>query len=390
MHQYDKMSVVGLIFSNIHDKNIPELTKSRTMASIPFGGRYRLIDFPLSNMVNSGITNIGVIAHSNYRSLMEHIATGKDWDLARRSGGIKLLPPYVTAFANSTNSLYTTRLEALIGVNEFISGCSEDYVVLSDCDCVCNFDIKSMVDYHLSTGADATFAVKRQFASKSIRGSSTVGPKNHLIIESDETGRITDVAEYSNNAVSGYCDLYMNICVMRRRYLEELLYDASAHGYKSFYRDVIGRNMMKDDYRIYSYTGYFTSIDTLSSYYFCNMDLLSSTFRKQLFKVENRPIYTNVQNSPPTVYKSTANVKNSLIADGCIIEGNVENSILFRGVKIGKGTSVSNCILMQDTLTGENVDLRYVICDKKAVIRDGRLLCGYERMPLFINKEAIV
>ena len=124
------MSIVGIIFSNIHDKNIPELTRIRTMASIPFGGRYRLIDFPLSNMVNSGITNIGVIAHSNYRSLMDHIGTGKDWDLARRSGGIKILPPYVTAFANSTNSLYTTRLEALIGVNEFIRGCTEDYVVL--------------------------------------------------------------------------------------------------------------------------------------------------------------------------------------------------------------------------------------------------------------------
>ncbi len=384
------MSVVGIIFSNIHDKNIPELTRQRTMASVPFGGRYKLIDFPLSNMVNAGITNIGVIAHSNYRSLMDHIGTGKDWDLARRSGGIKILPPYVTAFANSANSLYTTRLEALISVNDFISGCNEDYVVLSDCDSVCNFDIKAMLDYHQSTGADATFAVKRQFVAKSGKGTGGIAPKNHLIIESDETGRITDVASYSDSAVSGYCNLYMNICIMRKKYLEELLYDASAHGYKSFYRDVIVRNVLKDDYRVYNYDGYFATIDTLSAYFFCNMDLLSSPFRKQIFKVKNRPIYTSVQNSPPTVYKSSANVKNSLVADGCIIEGTVENSILFRGVKIGKGTSVSNCILMQDTLTGENVDLRYVICDKKAVIRDGRLLCGYDRMPLFINKEAIV
>jgi glucose-1-phosphate adenylyltransferase len=360
------------------------------MASIPFGGRYRLIDFPLSNMVNSGITNIGVIAHSNYRSLMDHIGTGKDWDLARRSGGIKVLPPYITAFANTSNSLYTTRLEALIGISEFINGCTEDYVVLSDCDCVCNFDIKSMVDYHLSTGADATFAVKRQFAAKSSAGILPFIAKNHLLIESDETGRITDVAEYRSASVSGYCDLYMNICVMRKRYLEDILYDASAHGYKSFYKDVIAKNLIKADYRIYSYNGYYSSIDTLSSYYYCNMDLLSAPFRKQLFKVESRPIYTSVQNSPPTLYKSTAEVKNSLIADGCIIEGKVENSILFRGVKIGKGTTVSNCILMQDTLTGENVDLRYVISDKKAVIRDGRLLCGCDRMPLFINKEAIV
>ncbi len=384
------MSVVGIIFSNIQDKNIPELTRSRTMASVPYGGRYRLIDFSLSNMVNSGITNIGVIAHSNYRSLIDHIGTGKDWDLARRTGGIKILPPYITAFANSSNSLYTSRLEALIGISEFISGCSEDYVVLSDCDSVCNFDIKAMVDYHQSTGADATFAVKRQFAAKTGKGLDGTISKSHLFIETDDSGRITDVASYGDNSVSGYCDLYMNICVMRKRYLEELIYDAAAHGYKSFYRDIIAKNMLKDDYRVYNYDGYFVSIDTLSAYYFSNMDLLSSPFRKQLLKSRERPIYTSVQNSPPTLYKDTADVKNSLVADGCIIEGKVENSILFRGVKIGKGTSVSNCILMQDTLTGENVDLRYVICDKKVVIRDGRLLCGYERMPMFINKEAIV
>ena len=148
--------------------------------------------------------------------------------------------------------------------------------------------------------------------------------------------------------------------------------------------------MIKDDYRIYSFDGYYLTIDSISAYFLGNMDLLSAPYRKQLFKDQNSPIYTSVQNSPPTIYKGNANVKNSLIADGCIIEGTVENSVLFRGVKIGKGTSVSNCILMQDTLTGENVDLRYVITDKKVVIRDGRLLCGYDRMPLFINKEAIV
>ena len=384
------MSVVGIIFSNIQDKNVPELTKSRTAASIPFGARYRMIDFPLSNMVNSGITNIGVIAHSNYRSLMDHIGTGKDWDLARRTGGIKILPPYVTAFANSKNSLYTTRLEALIGIREFINGCDEDYVVLSDCDTICNFDIKSLVEFHQSTGADATLAVKRQFAAKTSRSFYGTTPKNYLIVESDDSGRITDVASYSDSAVSGYCDLYMNICVMRKKYLEELLYDASAHGYTSFYRDVIAKNIIKDDYRVYNYDGYYMSIDSLAAYYFCSMDLLSAPFRKQLLKNNERPIYTSIQNSPPTLYKGSADVKNSLVADGCIIEGKVENSILFRGVKIGKGTSVSNCILMQDTLTGENVDLRYVISDKKVVIRDGRLLCGYERMPLFLNKEAII
>ena len=136
------MTAAGLIFSNIHDINISEMTRRRTMASVPFGGRYRLIDFALSNMVNSGVSKVGVITHNNYQSLMDHIGTGKDWDLARRSGGIKILPPFITAYENSVaNSLYTTRLEALMGVMNFISRCKEDYIILSDCDVICNINI---------------------------------------------------------------------------------------------------------------------------------------------------------------------------------------------------------------------------------------------------------
>ena len=124
------MEVAGLIFSNIHTSSIPELTGVRTMASVPFGCRYRLVDFPLSNMVNSGITKIGIITHNNYQSLMDHIGTGKDWDLARRSGGIKILPPFITTYDGNGGRLYTSRLEALMGVTNFISRCTEDYIVL--------------------------------------------------------------------------------------------------------------------------------------------------------------------------------------------------------------------------------------------------------------------
>ena len=149
-------SVAGLIFSNIHDKNITELTGSRTMASIPFACRYRLIDFALSNMVNSGISNIQVITHYNYHSLMDHLGTGKDWDLARRNGGIKLLPPYITAYANGANQLYSTRLEAIKSVIFPISRLTEEYIVLSDSDVICNIDIKDLVKTHIDTGADVT------------------------------------------------------------------------------------------------------------------------------------------------------------------------------------------------------------------------------------------
>ncbi len=374
-------SVVGIIFSNIHDHNVSELTRRRTMASVPFGCRYRLIDFTLSNIVNSGITHVGVVTHYNYQSLMDHIGTGKDWDLARRSGGIKILPPYITAFANAQNSLYNTRLEAVKSMLEFVSCCTEEYVLLSDCDVVCNIDLNEIINDHISSGADITMAVKRMYITPDI--------KHFEVVESNADGRITDISE-CNGIVSGYCDVNLNIMVMRRKYLENIILDASAHGYSSFTKDIIGRNIDISSFRVYRYDSYFASINSLTDYYMCNMDLLSSSARDSLFNVKNRPVYTKIRNSSPTVYEEGSNVRNSLIADGCIIHGTVENSILFRGVKVGKNTVIRNSIIMQDTLIGENADLNCVITDKDVVIRDGRVLSGHETRPFFIDKLTVV
>lgn len=373
--------IVGIIFSNIHDQNVSELTRTRTMASVPFGCRYRLIDFTLSNLVNTGITHVGVVTHYNYQSLMDHIGTGKDWDLARSSGGIKILPPYITAFANAQNSLYNTRLEALKSMIEFVSCCTEEYVLLSDCDVICNIDLSRMINEHIATGADITMAIKRVYLTPAV--------KNVDVVDSDADGRITDIAE-CGGIVSGYRDINLNIMIMRRKYLENVILDAAAHGYSSFTKDVIGRNIGNCDFRVFRYDNYFATINSLSDYYMCSMDLLSASARDSLFNVKNRPIYTKVRNSSPTVYEQGSNVKNSLIADGCVIYGTVENSILFRGVKVGKNTVVKNSILMQDTLVGENVSLNCVITDKDVVIRDGRTLSGHETRPFFIDKLTVV
>lgn len=373
--------IVGIIFSNIHDQNVSELTRTRTMASVPFGCRYRLIDFTLSNLVNTGITHVGVVTHYNYQSLMDHIGTGKDWDLARSSGGIKILPPYITAFANAQNSLYNTRLEALKSMIEFVSCCTEEYVLLSDCDVICNIDLSKMINEHIATGADITMAIKRVYLTPAV--------KNVDVVDSDTDGRITDIAD-CGGIVSGYRDINLNIMIMRRKYLENVILDASAHGYSSFTKDVIGRNIGNCDFRVFRYDNYFATINSLSDYHMCSMDLLSASARDSLFNVKNRPIYTKVRNSSPTVYEQGSNVKNSLIADGCVIYGTVENSILFRGVKVGKNTVVKNSILMQDTLVGENVSLNCVITDKDVVIRDGRTLSGHETRPFFIDKLTVV
>ena len=374
------MSAAGLIFSNIHDGSLPELTHRRTMASVPFGCRYRLIDFALSNMVNSDITNVGIITHYNYQSLLDHIGTGTDWDLARRSGGIKILPPFITAYDSGAGAkVYSTRLEALMGVTNFLSRAPEDYIVLSDCDVICNMNISDMIKFHEKQGADITIATKR------VKVAEHKLTRDVRVVEI-EGNDIKSIETYVPRDDVIETDVCMNVLVMKRTLLYNLVVDAAAKGYTDFYRDIISKHL--DFFKIcaYRYDGYYSLIGSLAGYFECNMKLLDAGARKGLFAVDNRPIYTKVRNSAPAKYCESSSVKGSLVADGCIIEGTVENSILFRGVKVGKGTVIKNCILLQDTYVGDNVKLNCVISDKNVVIKDYRNLSGHPTMPFYIDK----
>lgn len=377
------MSAAGIIFSNVHDENLSELTRIRSLASVPFGSRYRLIDFTLSNMVNSNINNISVITNTNYNSLMDHIGTGKDWDLARRSGGIKIFPPNVVAYKRGTNSnsgdRTDTRLSLLRPLTDMVAGLSDDYVVLSDCDVICNMDFGAVIDEHIKTGADMTLVVKNVNVDLGLAHRSS-------FVKADKDGKITDVMVHPND-LSGDADMILNIIVMSRKYLYDVLCDAQVHNYTSLTRDIIARHVSDKNYRIYRCNSYFACISSLENYFKENMNLIKD--RKaynEIFGVESRPVYTKVRNSAPTYYDTSSVVKNSLIADGCQIEGTVENSILFRGVKIGRGAVVKNSILFQDVFTGENVKLDCVVADKNVVIRDGRALMGCETLPYYIEK----
>lgn len=377
------MNAIGLIFSNIHDYVIPELSRRRAIASIPFGGRYRMIDFELSNMVNSDITKVGVITNYNYQSLMDHIGTGKDWDLARRSGGIKLLPPYITAYDSAKGDfLNTSRLELLKGALNFIERSKEEYVVMTDCDRVCTMDYQKLLDRHMESRADITIVTHRKKVTDE-------GIGKEILVDADMLGRIDDISEHTA-ADEGYHNVSMNIFVLKRTYLLSIIRDSIAHGYKSFYHDIIAKNLMHSDYYIYNFDGYSMTINSLSSFFSCNMDLLKSDVRAQLFEMPYHPVYTKVRSSAPTKYLEGAMVSNSLIADGCIIEGKVENSIIFRGVHVARGATVKNSILMQDTIVSKDVSLNCVITDKNAVIRDGRVLSGHETLPFFIDKGVII
>lgn len=377
------MKAFGIIFANIHDNHLPEMTRRRTIGSVPFGCRYRLIDFALSNMVNSNIDKVGVITHYNYQSLMDHIGTGKDWDLARRSGGIKLLPPYITAYDNTQgDNLENSRLHSLKGILNFISRSTEEYAVLSDCDAICNINLNEVMKAHVKNEADITIVVKKMALHREDVG-------KQILVEADAHSVVTDLIEQTSD-LHGERLVSTNIIILKRELLHSMVLEALSHNYRHIYKDSIKNHLESGKVMIYEHKGYYATIKSIADYYRCSMELLDTDTRNSLFNVDRSAIYTKVRNSTPTKYESTAVVENSLIADGCIIEGTVKNSILFRGVKIGKGTVVENSIMLQDTYTGENVQLNCVVTDKNVVIRDGRRLSGHETMPFYIEKGAMI
>ncbi len=364
-------STVGVIFSNIHDENIPELSKRRTMASIPFGGRYRLVDFALSNMVNSGITTVGIVTKNHYQSLLEHLGSGKDWDLARKDGGIILLPPY----SNETDKPYFSRLEALMGIKSFLEHRREDFVILCDCDGVLRIDLSEVVRFHEEHRADITMVCHEE---------ESVQSSYYITLEPDAEHRVRALRINPDVNGKGRFDLYINLMALKRETLIGIIENASQYGFTSFGRDILSKNV--DSMRIFGYPfkGYYAGINSLEAYFRHSLEFLKKSVRSEVFGAHD--VYTKVRDSAPSKYSAGAQVKNSLISDGCTIEGTVENCILFRGVKVGRGSVIRNSIIMQDSVIGMGVWLECVIADKGVIIRDGRHLSGCEKLPYFVGK----
>lgn len=370
------MKAVGIVFSNIHDNNVPELARIRTMGSIPFGGRYRLIDFPLSNMVNSGIDTVGIITKSNYQSLMDHVGSGKDWDLARKDGGLIFLPPFGDL---GNDSIYNSRLEALKGIINFIERADEEYVVMTDCDNICRLNYNEIIEDHIRSRADITLVYKTLKGKDVSDGAVT---DLHL-----DNGRVVGL-EYRVPEEDANVNVFMNVFIMKKSLLQNIVLDSIARNKKSFTSDVIANNLKSLNVRGYKHDGFYAGITSLSAYYNSNMALLNPEINHELFG--DRSVFTKIRDSAPTKYGNSAIVKNSMIADGCVIEGEVENSIIFRNVKVARGAVVKNSIIMQDTVLGENSTLNCIITDKNVVIRDRKLLSGSENHPFYINKGIMI
>lgn len=369
-------NVLGLVFANMHDTTLGDMTKNRTMGSVMFGGRYRLIDFPLSNMVNSGISEVGVITKSNYQSLLDHLGSAREWDLARKKGGLYILPP----FGNVESTLYRGRIEALYGAMSFIKHSRAKYVILSDCDVVTNIDYKPIVAAHIESGADITaVAHTGVYSSEDIKTST--------VFNVDADKNVTSVL--INPDISGTCTTSLNVFVMSMDFLIETVNDAMARGNVSFERNILQKKCRELKIKIYEYDNYFSKLNSPESYFKSNMALLEPENARKLF-VPKRSIYTKVSDNAPVKYDLDSKVSNSLIADGCIIEGEVENSVLFRGVKVGKGAKVKNCILMQGTVVGDNAELNYLITDKNVSICENHILTSSPQYPMYVGKGASV
>ncbi len=372
------MRAVGIIFSNIHDDNVPELARIRTLGSIPFGGRYRLIDFPLSNMVNSGINTVGIITKSNYQSLMDHVGSGKDWDLARKDGGVIILPPYGDI---ESSSLYNSRLEALKNVTNFLFRADEDYVVMTDCDTVCRMDYNDVIDFHIKNRADITLVYKSR--------KPNIDEKNATTFEIDENKRIVGIKYLSEkDDPENEQNIFSNIFIMKKSLLQNIVMESIAQGKKHFMTDIISSSLSSMRIMGYYHEGFYASITSLQAYFESNLSLLDAKNRDELFG--DRSVFTKIRDSAPTKYGNGAIVNNSMIADGCVIEGEVENSIIFRNVKVGRGTKVKNSIIMQNTVIGENGTINCIIADKNVTIKDKRMLSGSENHPFYIGKGIMI
>lgn len=376
----DKTKALGLIFPNTYDSVVPELTNVRLMASIPFASRYRLVDFMLSSMAGSGINNISMLVNKNYLSLMDHLGSGREWDLVRKNGGLHMFPPNV----ERTSTVYTGRVSAVAGILDFLREQKEKYVVMADANMAVNFDFKAMIQAHMDSGADVTCAYKAEEIPDSyIRMRNEQG---FYYTYNIEDGRIVKIEV--NSKEEGVQNLGMNVFVVERELLIDLINTAFVRGDRYWERDVLMNSVEKLNIQGYKFDGYLARIAGIKSFFDENMKLLDDANLDALFI--GNTINTKIRDDNPTRYIKGAKAVNTLCADGCVIEGDVEDSVLFRGVKVGKGAKVKNCILMQDTVIEDGAVVENIITDKNVKISAGSEVKGTANYPVYISKSHTV
>ena len=373
-----KNSIMGIIYTGERDQQLRELTTVRAVAAVPLCSRYRLIDFPLSSMVDSGIRNVGVIMQRNYNSLMDHLGSGKEWDLHGKHTGLQILPPFTT---NENVGLYAGFLDAIRSNLNYLRRSKEKYTVITDTHMLYTTRFDDMAAAHEASGADITLLYTRD------PGVRRNGGGRYLSM--DENGVVTQLEV---DPASPRLDAtYMEAFMMEREKLIEMVDTAVSRGQYHLTRDVLMQAISTRSFKVVGFecTGKVWHLDSVQAYFECNMDLLSPETRAALFPAD-RPILTKLRDEMPTRYFPGATVKNSLLADGCVIEGTVENCVLFRGVRIAKGAVVRNSIIMQDGVVSEGAELDNCILDKQTLVRPNSRLIAPRSYPIVIAKQMTV
>jgi len=366
----------GIIFAYHSHRNLGDLTNHRNTCSVPYGSRYRLIDFMLSNMVNAGVCDIGLIVHENYQSLLDHVGSGKDWDLSRKHGGLRILPPFSTS--ERTQGEYRGNMDALVGVSSYLRNIRQEYVVMAWGDLAVNFSLNDAFAHHLDTKSDITVVCT---------GSHSGAPEACQYLQTDASGRVTDVIINPSQAPDGLESL--EIYILSKTLLLQMVEACATHDIYSFSRGVLLPSVNTLKITPYVDNGYAGRFHSVKDYFRRSMDLLKEDVRQDVFDPAS-PIRTKDRFDPSTYYGPDSGCHNSLVADGCVIEGEVEHSILFRGVVVEKGAKVSNCVLMQGTVVGADATVSYAVADKNVRIGAKRTLTGQETFPIAIPKNTSV
>jgi len=372
-------NTLGLIFSENSEVSLGELMKVRSLAAVPVGGRYRIVDFMLSNMVNSGIVNVGITAGYKNRSLTDHVGSGRAWDMARKENGLFILPPPENL---DMNGRIMGGIDYLSSAMSYLNRSRQEYVMLSDCNTICNIDLEKVMEFHFEKDADITVVYNEvQKLNQKELG-------KHILLDVEEDGNVSDIQVYPKRQKTDAS--YMHIFFIKKSLLIELIEDCMAHDEHIISKNILLANLHKLRIYAYKFEGYKKKIDTIDAFFEFNLELLKPEVRQELFGEDKKSIYTKVKDSVPTKYGREAEVKNSFIADGCEIYGKVENCIVFRGVKIGKGTTVKNSVIMQKSQIMDNCAVENVIFDKEVILCSGKSLVGESTYPLVIGKRTVV
>lgn len=359
----------GIIFAYSAAPELRELVSQRTASSLPFAGRYRLIDFSLSSLMNAGIHDVGIIMKRDYQSLLDHVGTGKAWDMSRKTGGMRLLPPF--GLPEYHRGDYTGTIEALNAVSTYVNDIKQENLILMIGGLCANIDISEALNQHIHSGAGIT-AICTDREPEGV----------HYRYIPGENGSVKDIV------FSGTGDGYSSLeCyIVKKAVLTELMDRCRTKNLLRFHKDAIAMYLADGgSMGMYIHRGYVSFVRTVASYFKANQDMLDSQNRSELF-TSDRPVRTKNVEEVSTYYGESSSSKNCLVADNCIIEGSIENCIVFSGARIAKGAQLRNCILMRGCDVGAGTDLEYVIADKNTGFGAGLDLTGSPRLPIVVPK----